>query len=584
MRALFDRAALVHHHDAIRIAHGGKPMGDDQRGAPGAQAGQCLLHQRLVLGIQRAGRFVEQQDARVAQQGARERDALPLPTRQARAAGAQPRLVALRQGGDEVVRGGGAGGGLHLRTGRALMPGSDVGVGGVVEDHRILPDIGDGIAQGGDGDAADVRPVHHHAAFRRVIQPRHQRDGGGLPGAGRPDEGDRLPRLRGEAQPLQRGIGHAFIGEADAFEGDAAMPGGQGRGIGRVEDAALLVHHAEDARQPREPFLQRRVQRPQRAGGAGGDEQRRDEAREVTQRAVAVGHPPADDDQHARHGDAAQGFQHRVERGAGSGDAVEAFAQAAEQAGGTRFLRRFQAVGAHHAGGAEGFRQRRRRFAHPFLHPARGAADALAEFQDRHDGDGVEQRCDQRHLPVKIHHGGDQPDDRQRIRDGVDGLGQRFPDQGCIGGEAGSVARGGLARHHREVGPRQGPEQVVLDRLDHPQHDGLDGDRLTELRGRLQGRDQDDDDRDGPEQVLPPGGEQVEGLLDDHGIERGGPRHAQGAEQRQGDAAPVPADIAPPEATEQRAGGGVEGGGRSHGGGIARTGAGRYPPRARLSS
>jgi hypothetical protein len=82
MGSLFDRATLVHHDDAVGVAHRRQPMGDDQRGAPGAQPGQRLLHQRLVLGIQRAGGFVEQQDARVAQQRAGQRDALPLPARQ----------------------------------------------------------------------------------------------------------------------------------------------------------------------------------------------------------------------------------------------------------------------------------------------------------------------------------------------------------------------------------------------------------------------------------------------------------------------------------------------------------------------
>ena len=59
MRALFDRAALVHHHDAVRVAHGGEPVGDDQCGASGAQAGERR-------GVERDSRAVARRFLRAA--------------------------------------------------------------------------------------------------------------------------------------------------------------------------------------------------------------------------------------------------------------------------------------------------------------------------------------------------------------------------------------------------------------------------------------------------------------------------------------------------------------------------------------
>ena len=56
----------------------GEAMRDDDRGAPGHQIVEADLHQPLVLRVERAGRFVEQQQRRVAQDGARNRDALAL--------------------------------------------------------------------------------------------------------------------------------------------------------------------------------------------------------------------------------------------------------------------------------------------------------------------------------------------------------------------------------------------------------------------------------------------------------------------------------------------------------------------------
>ena len=58
---------------------------------------QRLLHQRLAFGVERRGRLVEQQDRRVAQDGAGDRDALALAARQRHAALADLAVVALRQ-------------------------------------------------------------------------------------------------------------------------------------------------------------------------------------------------------------------------------------------------------------------------------------------------------------------------------------------------------------------------------------------------------------------------------------------------------------------------------------------------------
>ena len=69
---------------------------------------------RLGFGVERRGRLVEQQDRRVLQHRARDRDALPLPAREPHAVLADQRVVALRQFADEAVGGGGSRGGLDL--------------------------------------------------------------------------------------------------------------------------------------------------------------------------------------------------------------------------------------------------------------------------------------------------------------------------------------------------------------------------------------------------------------------------------------------------------------------------------------
>src|SRR6185437_2685251 len=126
--------------------HRREAVGDDDGGAAFAQVGQGELHRDLALRIERAGGLVEQQDARVAQQGAGQGDALALAPRQALAAGADRGFVAQRQGGDEVGGGGGAGGGFDLRLGGVGAAHADVGGDRVVEQQGVLADIGDGVA------------------------------------------------------------------------------------------------------------------------------------------------------------------------------------------------------------------------------------------------------------------------------------------------------------------------------------------------------------------------------------------------------------------------------------------------------
>src|SRR5262245_1357153 len=71
-------ATLVHAQGAAAGEDGGEPMRDDQRVALGHQALERRLHIFLRLGVERGSGFVEQEERRIAQYRARDRDALPL--------------------------------------------------------------------------------------------------------------------------------------------------------------------------------------------------------------------------------------------------------------------------------------------------------------------------------------------------------------------------------------------------------------------------------------------------------------------------------------------------------------------------
>ena len=74
-----------------------QPVRDHQRGAVLAQLGDRFLHMPLGFGIERCGRLVEQDDRRILDQRARDRDALALAAGELQAVLADRRVVAVRE-------------------------------------------------------------------------------------------------------------------------------------------------------------------------------------------------------------------------------------------------------------------------------------------------------------------------------------------------------------------------------------------------------------------------------------------------------------------------------------------------------
>jgi hypothetical protein len=94
---LLDDAALREHEDAVHGTQGGEAVRDADHGAVLGEVIDGLLHLGLGLRVERGGGFVEHEDRRVADEGARDGDALALAAAQALAAFAEMRVVAVRQ-------------------------------------------------------------------------------------------------------------------------------------------------------------------------------------------------------------------------------------------------------------------------------------------------------------------------------------------------------------------------------------------------------------------------------------------------------------------------------------------------------
>src|SRR6185436_18194318 len=107
VRAEFDDAPVFQNHNAIREAHGGQAVRDDEGGAPARRDFERLDDGALGGGVEAAGRLVENQNRRIAQHGARDGNALFLSARQRRATLGNRGFIAVFQAFDELRRVGG---------------------------------------------------------------------------------------------------------------------------------------------------------------------------------------------------------------------------------------------------------------------------------------------------------------------------------------------------------------------------------------------------------------------------------------------------------------------------------------------
>jgi hypothetical protein len=104
VRAALDDAAAVHDQDLVGAADGGQAVRDDEGGAALPQPAEAVADERLALAVQARCRLVEDQDARVRDDGAGDGDALPLAAGQLDAALADDGVVAVLEAVDELVR------------------------------------------------------------------------------------------------------------------------------------------------------------------------------------------------------------------------------------------------------------------------------------------------------------------------------------------------------------------------------------------------------------------------------------------------------------------------------------------------
>ena len=222
-------------------------MGDDDgRPAPHhlaqPQTNTCLRRR-----VDRGGCIVENEDSRIDQERARDRDPLPLASGERDAALPDDRVVPLREVvHDEVVSLGCTRCGLDRLVGSVGKPERDVVPHRCREEERILGDHSDLATQRAPLQVADVDPVHDHPPGRCVVEPRDERGQGGLAGARTPDERDRSSWQDLEIHLLEHEAAR-LVREIDALEAHMTPPGRERLRVGPVGDLLRLVQDLEDS-------------------------------------------------------------------------------------------------------------------------------------------------------------------------------------------------------------------------------------------------------------------------------------------------------------------------------------------------
>ena len=157
MLATGDNAPFIQHQDQIGPLHRAQAVGNDKGGAPVHHPLQSQLDQMLCLGIHAGGGIIEDQNARVGQQGAGNCQALLLPAGKRHPALAHLRIVAIWGLHDKIVRLGGLAACLDFCLGGLWFAKGDILADRSREEGCLLQHHADLAAQRIDGHASGCR-------------------------------------------------------------------------------------------------------------------------------------------------------------------------------------------------------------------------------------------------------------------------------------------------------------------------------------------------------------------------------------------------------------------------------------------
>ena len=211
MRTLVDDLAPLQHQDEIGPADLAEPVGDEERRSLAADAIHRLLDAVFGGAVDGAGAVIQDQDARIGQEGASDGNALSLAAGQGHAALADLCRVALFKVQDEFMRLSLAGGALDVFLGRFGHAKGDVLGDGARKEKDVLLDGRDLGAQRFQFPVAHVDPIDQYLSALHVKNAIDQSGERALSAAGPADDGHGFAGLDAEADIAK------YIGRRSGF-------------------------------------------------------------------------------------------------------------------------------------------------------------------------------------------------------------------------------------------------------------------------------------------------------------------------------------------------------------------------------
>jgi hypothetical protein len=152
----------VENDDTLRLQYGGQAMRNDQHRTAIHEAIEGLLDEALTLRVQRARRLVKEKQSRVAEESARNSDALPLAARQPHPSLTEICAVALRQTLDKFHGRGRVRRSANLRLRRPGAAVADIIENVGREDRRVLSHEADTRTNRSGIRTPEIDPVKPH--------------------------------------------------------------------------------------------------------------------------------------------------------------------------------------------------------------------------------------------------------------------------------------------------------------------------------------------------------------------------------------------------------------------------------------
>src|SRR6266852_6819922 len=170
--------ALVDNHNAIGNFQGVEAVGNDQSSSIAHELLQGSMNQRLIFSVGGAGKFVQNQDARIAKDRAGQGDALSLAAGKLGAGFTDLGLITVRQAHDKFMDVGFIGSGFDFFLARPAIAVGNIVVDRVVEQDRFLSDDADLLSQASQVQMTNVQVIHQNGAVIRIVEARDKADQG----------------------------------------------------------------------------------------------------------------------------------------------------------------------------------------------------------------------------------------------------------------------------------------------------------------------------------------------------------------------------------------------------------------------